>query len=229
MKYNLKNLTKQYLLETPSYRAFLPKYRKYILNYDHIAFRSLSKDEILKESDNFKLQDTFFKFDKYNANAMWYKTNHKFKRIFMSYYKGTDTDSSLDKNEKDLVNEVLETKRNMFYEEYLKIHNKNQYLAWTLIHKDRINHIAIEVNDIENLTTRLINDGFEMNNVNGNVYSVGLNKKLIQTSIVADKIKYNFTDGVHLVPASFVEFVQRIDNIDGFDNFNANNVVLSTK
>lgn len=229
MLYNLNDLFCQYVSETRTFTTILSNYAEYIKGFDHIAFRALSNNETLKESSNLILQPTKFAFDKYNAKAEWYKTDNKFKRIFMSHYNGFSTDNNLTFEEKQLVANIMNNKKPLTYNDYIIIHNKNQYLAWTLVHQNKINHVALEVYNIKELTEQLINDGFKMNKVNDQIYNIGLNGKLVQTSIVADKITHKFADGEYQIPASFVEFVQRIDDIDGFDNDNANNIVLSTR
>lgn len=229
MNYDLNSLFEQYVTDTRTFTTILSNYSEYIKGFDHIAFRALSKNTILDDSSELILQPTTFSFDKYNADARWYKTDNKFKRIFMSNYRDTNSDSNLTAEEKKMVNDIIKNSKEITYNDYRTIHDKNQYLAWTLIHKNRINHVAFEVGDIKKLTEHLIKDGFTMNKVNGQIYNIGLNGKLIQTSIIADKITYKFADGEYQIPGSFVEFAQRMDDVDGFDNDNANNIVLSTK
>lgn len=228
--YNFDNLFRQYIHGTDTFGKICSKYNNHIKNFDHIAFRAVSHENILRTAEepiNLVLQNTFFYFNKYNADAIWYKTNDKFNRIFMSYYKGVDDDINLTTEEKQLANNMIYSDK-ITYSDYMTIHNKNQYLAWTLIHGNRINHVALRVPNIKKLTEKLIEDGFKMNTTNGNIYNIGLNGKLIQASLVADKIIHTFADGEYSVPGSFVEFVERIDDVDGFDNDNANNIATST-
>lgn len=208
----LESLFMKYLLETPNFSKILNDYNTHIKCIDHIAFRFLNKNDI-RFSEQFTLQPDTFNFEKYGANAMWYKCDNKFNRVFVSYYT-----KHIDEN---LI-------KHLTFEKYQEIVKENQYLAWIITNDHKINHVAIEVDDILNFTNQLILDGYHFNMMNGTPYSIGKNGKLIQTSLMAENIKFLFDGKEYMVPGSFVEFVQRIDNVEGFDNVNANNIVLST-
>jgi len=54
-------------------------------------------------------------------------------------------------------------------------------------------------------------------------------KKLLQFSLKADDIKYNFKSGeTEIIPGYFVELIERIDDREGFDTNNANTIFDST-
>jgi hypothetical protein len=207
-------------------------YKKDIKGFDHIAFRSLEEKHVIN-AQNLKRQDDIYEFPKYNSRAVWFKLYNSrlnFKRIFASYYLGVDNDRNLNKDDKKTVRFVLNNPSGkMSYELYQRIHNKNQYLAWTLVHGHKINHVAIAVSDIKRLVDQLKRDGYELNEVNNKMIHTGLDGKLLQASIKSDLVNYQFNDGVYMIPGSYVEFVQRIDNIDGFNNENASKIMDSTK
>lgn len=115
------------------------------------------------------------------------------------------------------------------YEKYLEINKKNQYLSWVLLHRDDINHIALGVRNIQELTEKLISDGFKMNYVNNSVYNISRDKNLIQTSTISSQKEYKFKNGSYLVPYTFVEFIQRYNQREGFDDDNANKIMKSTR
>lgn len=226
---DLYDLFQKYIHENNNYYKITQKYKNLIVGIDHIAFRSLNKINRIEPDSHTLIQDDFFEFKKYNASARWFKTDNDIKRIFSSWYNGIDKDNNFNNEEKKLIDDLLNNKINLSYDDFLFIHDKNQYLAWQLVNKNKINHIAYEVTDIYDITNKLINDGHKMNEVNGSIYNIGLNGKLIQTSIISNKILYEFDNNiVKEVTGSFIEFVQRIDNIEGFDNENANNIAVST-
>ena len=112
------------------------------------------------------------------------------------------------------------------YSEYEKINSINSYLAWTVLFEGHINHLALEVNDIELATEACIKAGIKMN-YEGGLYKVSRDKQLIQTASMSEQVKYTFNDGsVHDVPYAFVELVQR--NREGFEEDSAQRIFSST-
>jgi 4-hydroxyphenylpyruvate dioxygenase-like putative hemolysin len=100
-------------------------------------------------------------------------------------------------------------------------------LAWTLIHGNAINHIALTHDNIEQLFNNIRKDP-KLNLATELQYSE--DKKLMQFSLEADKIKYEFRNGdVDFLPGYFIEFIQRIDDRDGFEVSNASKIFDSTK
>lgn len=204
---NMNNLVKNYLLATPS----LFKVRNVInSNYkgriDHAAFRFLNKNSI---SNKYVLQPEIYTFTKYNAEARWYRDeNQIIPRLFISRYIGKEVPS---------INN---------YSDYERISSINQYLAWTILFEGHINHLALEVDDIELATEKCIKAGIKMN-YEGGLYKVSGDKLLTQTATMAEPLKYTFRDGsTHYVPYAFVELVQR--KRDGFEQDNAQRIFSST-
>lgn len=226
---NLNNLHKIYEKMTPSYKNILSKYKDYIIGYDHIAFRNLCKIDI--EHNYLDKQEDLYHFPHYNSQAEWFKFKrlYPYKRLFGSYYLNVENDNRLNKYDKRLVRYIINNPQSKIsYDIYQKINKKNQYLGWTLIHENKINHIALSVNKIHNLVDKLEHDGYKLNKINGSVVHTGLNGKLLQASIMSDIIDYQFPDGIYKIPGSYVEFVERIDNVDGFNNENASKIMNST-
>lgn len=207
---NINRLVKNYLSFTPSFF----KVRNVIgSNYkgsiDHAALRFL-KDTVIS-SKTYTLKPEVYTFEKYNATARWYKDenkNNKIPRIFISRYMG----------------EKIPRINN--YSDYEKLNSVNSYLAWTVLFEGHINHLALEVNDIEQATEACIKAGIKMN-YEGGLYKVSRDKLLIQTASMSEPIKYTFDDAsVHDVPYAFVELVQR--NREGFEQDNAQRIFSST-
>lgn len=211
------------------------------VTYDHFAIRSLNKkyyssDTFLNKFNlyNYSKMNDKYLFPKYSTKAIWYKSlddkNNLFNipRIFASYHK-----LEHDQNLTNEIKEKISNKKILTFDEYLDIYEKNQYVAWTYLFNDDINHIAIEVDNINETTENLIKQRIKFNS-DGGIYKVSDDKLLIQTSTMADMIEYKFADKVEYVPHAFVEFVQRLidptteKKRDGFETQNADKIFAST-
>jgi len=207
------------------------KYSKSILGVDHIAFRSLYKGMNKFDNTIYEKKNEVYHFPEYNVKANEYYKYNKLTteyplRIFSSYYAGECHDGSI-------IN-LLKNKNNEFgeiysYHDYLKIYNWNQYVAWTMLHKDTINHIAFQVDDLQKVTNSMIDDGFTFSKVNGQIINTSPDGNLLQSSHISIKNLYKFTDGYHNVPYTFLEFVERRNGREGFSESNANQIMHSTK
>jgi hypothetical protein len=211
------------------------KYSKNILGVDHIAFRSLYKGMNKFDTTIYEKKNEVYHFPEYNVKANEYYKYNKLTleyplRIFSSYYAGESHDSgSIGK----IIN-VLKNKNNEFgeiysYHDYLKIYNLNQYVAWTMLHKDTINHIAFQVDDLQKITNAMMNDGYTFSKVNDQIINTSPDGNLLQSSHMSIKTLYEFTDGYHDVPYTFLEFVERRNGREGFAESNANQIMHSTK
>ena len=218
---------KKYQNSTQMYKTILEKYKNNIIGIDHIAFRSLYKNSN-KFDNNFIIQKEEYNFSEYNVKANWYKNkedNKIFNRIFNSYYLPDDWNR---------LSMIMSLENYNFgdlytYSDYQHIHKENQYVAWTMLHKNSINHVAFQVDNIEKLVERMKQDDYKFNIANNEILNISPDKKLIQASTTSCQIKYYFKDGYHDVPYTFVEFVQRIDGREGFAETNANKIMHSTK
>ena len=207
------------------------KYSKSILGVDHIAFRSLYKGMNKFDTTIYENKNEVYHFPEYNVKANEYYKYNKLTteyplRIFSSYYAGECHDGS--------ITSLLTNKNNNFgevysYHDYLKILNWNQYVAWTMLHKDTINHIAFQVDDLQKVTNSMINDGFTFSKVNDQIINTSPDGNLLQSSHISIKTLYKFTDGYHNVPYTFLEFVERRNGREGFSESNANQIMHSTK
>jgi hypothetical protein len=207
------------------------KYKKNILGIDHIAFRSLYKGMNKFDTTIYKKKNEVYNFPEYNVKANeYYKYNQLLTeyplRIFSSYYAGECSDGSIINSLRNKNNEFGEI---YSYQDYLKIYNLNQYLAWTVLHKDTINHIAFQVDDLHKITKSMMDDGFTFSKVNDRIINISLDGNLLQSSHMSIKKLYKFTDGYHDVPYTFLEFVERRNGREGFSELNANQIMHSTK
>jgi 4-hydroxyphenylpyruvate dioxygenase-like putative hemolysin len=212
--FKLSHLFEKYNKYTPTFRYIVNKFFNNQIKIDHIAHRSFKYKSLI----NFYTENSFIlKKDKYyfphmNVNATWLKSPfEKEFRVFVSQY---------DKPHSFYIKN---------YEDYIKIKKENDYVAWTLLHNDDINHIAILVDDIYKTIDLIKQDGtIQLNNEN-NPVTVSRDGNLLQASTVSDKILYRFPDNeFHIVPYAFVEFIQRKNGREGFESMNAAKIFKST-
>ena len=207
------------------------KYSKSILGVDHIAFRSLYKGMNKFDTTIYEKKNEVYHFPEYNVKANEYYKYNKFTReyplrIFSSYYAGECHDGSILNL---LKNKNIDFGEMYSYHDYLKIYNWNQYVAWTMLHKDTINHIAFQVDDLQKVTNSMMDDGFTFSKVNDQIINTSPDGNLLQSSHISIKNLYKFTDGYHNVPYTFLEFVERRNGREGFSESNANQIMHSTK
>jgi hypothetical protein len=207
------------------------KYSKSILGVDHIAFRSLYKGMNKFDTTIYEKKNEVYHFPEYNVKANEYYKYNKFTReyplrIFSSYYAGECHDGSILNL---LKNKNFDFGEMYSYHDYLKIYNWNQYVAWTMLHKDTINHIAFQVDDLQKITNSMMDDGFTFSKVNDQIINTSPDGNLLQSSHISIKNLYKFTDGYHNVPYTFLEFVERRNGREGFSESNANQIMHSTK
>ncbi len=211
---SLNSMLKKYVYFTPSYRYVKQKYFKNLVKIDHIAHRSFGSrnfqnlQSFYKNQDFVKMND-IYDFPKLNVTATWMKS--KCFRVFLSQY---NEDSNF------IINN---------FDAYQRLRVVNDYVAWTYIHQNDINHVAIEVDDIYDIVKKIQDDNKLQLNNSENPIQISKDGNLLQASIVADKVQYTFQDGeCKLVPYTFVEFVQRKNNREGFESDNAEQIFKST-
>jgi 4-hydroxyphenylpyruvate dioxygenase-like putative hemolysin len=208
---NLPTLISKYIELTPTFSYIKKKFFNNNIQIDHIAHRSFNYKPLV----DFYIRNSFYKmndiylFPNMNVTATWLKSNDY--RVFVSQYEG-----------KQQFN--INT-----YDDYLQIKLKNDYVAWTLLHQNDINHIAITVTDIQEIINKIKMDGTIQLNNEDQPITISKDGNLLQASTIADKILYKFPDNSsHLVPYSFVEFVERKNGRDGFESANAAQIFKST-
>lgn len=216
----------RYFQNTPTFQKIISTFGKsQFLGFDHIATRTFypSKYHNFLIRNDYKKMNDRFSFPHYNATATWYKNNnHTIPRIFLSSYQSPVFDKSLDV---ERITYFISRPCELTYDDYKKIHNENQYLAWTLIFRDEINHLALGVENLNVFVEKLVKNNFTLNDV-ANPVKVSADGGLKQASVMADLVNYNFKDGERKVPFGFVEFVERTR--DGFEESNAKDIFKST-
>jgi len=106
------------------------------------------------------------------------------------------------------------------YTTYMDLRDESEYAAWLYIFGYRANHFTVSVNhlkefpDLEHVNTFLKANGFELNSSGGEIK--GTREQLLrQSSILADKVDVDFTDGLHAVPSCYYEFAERYKDAEG--------------
>jgi len=230
----IKEKIEKYYKETPTavkcLEYLMKKYPYIMPKIDHTAFRFLSKldwelfdDKIYGFSCCGRLDFPLKKYDKYYKHAHWY--NHTvFSRIFASYIDILDTD-------KETIEYICNSDMSK-KEKYNALKKIDQYLAWTYIWGEDINHIAFELSeypdDFETIIEKMKQDlNLTMNKFGKNESEIMISQdKLLKQASTKSDI-------VDEIPKAYIEFVDRSYNKygvkrDGFDTFSANNIFEST-
>ena len=194
------------------------------IKYDHMAFRSIYQDKFLNiidqvENAGYKNMKDLIDIPVKNdldarKFAHWFKNEGELiPRVFLSFGIMTD-------EQRAIINSKLN--------DNIKLHklkeNGDDYISWTHLYDDEINHVAVDlshIEDFENFIYKMANDlNLEMNDSQG-LFQVSADKKLIQCSTKSD-----YWNGER---KNYIEFVKRIDGRDGFEGKNAYGIFQSTK
>jgi hypothetical protein len=197
-----------------------------VFTLDHFAYRSFNIANIIQKYPEYVCERQQFRFSNH-VSATW--MSHATKpSIFLSQYNGTSTDTDIT-IDTDQLNHFIYSSKIPSYRFYKELHEHNQYLAWTLLFPDHINHVAFLVDDIEE-TYHTIDYEFPEYPINNPHSPIQISKDqdLLQFSIKANTIDFNFSDGIFPVPYSFIEFVQRKNGRVGFEDQNAFTIFNST-
>lgn len=201
------------------------------IKLDHYAYRTFDINTIISKYKHYKKESDEYIFPN-NVTAIWLSHPEK-PSIFVSQYNGIINDKKI-KNETnirlDKLHYYIKNNTPIEYEFYKKINEHNQYLAWTLLFRNNINHVAFLVDDIHECCHNVVSEFPEYTLTNPeNPIQISEDKELLQFAIKADLIDYKFMDGIHQVPFSFIEFVERKNGRIGFENANAAKIFESTK
>jgi hypothetical protein len=223
-------------------------FKKKSMKLDHISHRTFKNDLVshnyIKKHDNFKLMNDRFRFTNHHIYAEWWD-NTKNKnlyndtmdkrfygepKLFIFTYKGV-------KNDPNLINSNIDIDKIDFhiknpdsiisYKLYREIWEKNQYLAWTLVHRNEVDHVAIEVTDI-NVAFEKVNAILPINNPETPI-QISKDENLLQFSTKSTLKSVLFEEGPFNIPHNFIEFIERKNNRNGFSMKNADIIFNSTK
>lgn len=211
-----------------------------VLN-DHIAFRTF--DDVRVNID--VLSRVFcergyeekgqYEFEEKHlfAKHFEHKTDKQAPRVFISQLKTKDFSKFLQDTVKTVVDDIsddnLKSDELIFsgnvwgtpdYKTYLKLREESEYAAWVYVYGFRANHFTVNINalkkydTIEKVNQFLKDHGFLLNSSGGEIK--GTKEQLLQqSSIMANHIHVDFTDGVYSIPGCYYEFAQRYTDSDG--------------
>lgn len=204
---------------------YLTKLNGNKIKYDHMAFRSIYSDKfnnisnLLLMNNGYKnMNETIHIPQKTHTDAKkiahWFKNDkQQIPRVFLSMAEITPEQYQLIKSDMSERNKLKELRK-----------LGDDYVYWTYLYDDEINHVAIDMSDFEDFEKtiyQMTNDlNLEMNDSQG-LFQVSADKKLIQCSTKSDFYLGN--------RKNYIEFVKRIDGRDGFEGNNAYGIFQSTK
>jgi hypothetical protein len=204
---------------------------KNVFKIDHYAYRSFNKNNIIDKYPHYRLEPELYKFDN-NVTANWLSSNENNPSIFVSQYEHILKDHNIKKSNINLdkLHHYINSKDVPEYNFYKQVNNHNQYLAWTLLFREEINHVGFLVNDIEETLDTIKTDfpKYQINNLDKPI-QISNDQNLLQFSIKSELIDYKFKDKVEEVPFTFIEFVERKNGRRGFETNNAQKIFESTK
>lgn len=217
------------------------------LQHDHIAIRSFKSlggidqaAEPFTKSGEYTLGGNL-DIPQKHLTAKWYYTQHgelaKYApRIFISQID----EQKLTPYSQDIIAKyTLPTHPTpVSKHEYEKLANESEYAAWTLIHRNNINHVAVLVASnytLQTFLTEIEKKGITLNTSGGKI-KTSKDGLLHQASTMSDKINYLFKNKENAeIPAYFMEFVQRdfydkekTQKREGFESNNALHIFDST-
>jgi hypothetical protein len=237
---NIINIPK-FVNRTPTFNKTIKIVKSNIIGVDHVAIRTFNPIEIYQKfkRHDYKKQSSIYQFPLFNSIATYYhnpKENSRGQvpRIFVSSYNSPIYDHNITHPlDIDIISYFMNHDDKLTYNTYLDIKEKNQYLAWTICFQDEVNHIALEVDNIELVNKKIKEAGIKLNTDNGEI-KVSQDGLLLQSSTMSDNIIFDFKDKKGLIPYGFVEFVQRNydhegNKREGFEEHNALFIFNSTK
>lgn len=261
LDYIFQRLWKDYTDQNPSIRKIyhLFQSREEEVYNDHIAFRTFDDDRISIDvlakvfTKRGYIQKGEYHFTEKNLFAKHYELpDDPFApRVFISQLILSAFSKELQDYIKRVIDKsVLDFSRSeelLFagdafglpnYKKYEFLRKESEYAAWLYAFGFRANHFTLSVNrlksfdGIEEVNQFLKDHNFILSNSGGEIK--GSEKVLLkQSSIVADKIKYQFIDGEREIPSCYYEFAERFKDkkgklFNGFISGSADKIFEST-
>lgn len=246
------NFLKNYVQNSSQFKTVLRDiFNSKPIIIDHLAHRTFNINNLYKAYSPYKgifnAQADIYTFKNHNATAEWWKcvVNQydndyisyideknviNTPRIFISRYLGVNNDDNLKNTDIDLeeINWYIHNRDKLVpFNLYERLSVHNGYLAWTLLHRENVNHVGLEVKNIYSVAEK-ISKLFPLNNPDAPI-QVSEDGNLLQFSTKSTIEPFQFLEGYRDVPHNFLEFVERKNGRDGFSQVNANVVFNSTK
>ncbi|MEL0635585.1 DUF1338 domain-containing protein [Marinomonas sp. TI.3.20] len=256
------SLWQHYITMTPQanrIQALFKSHGETVLN-DHIAFRTFANSPISLEKLEPQLESMgyqaygAFRFENKHLVARCYKhpDHNDWPKIFLSELLVNELPESCQRIINTMIDQIPEDAvqspaifwsgllwKKPTLDQYDTLTEHSEYAAWFATMGLQANHFTVSVNLLERFTTLeevnqlLLSEGYLLNQVGG-VIKGSPSVYLEQSSTMADKIHYTFSDGKEkTIPSCFYEFARRHKTSDGtlFDSFiegNADKIFDST-
>ena len=242
-QYLFNKLWQNYSEQNPSANKIFELFKNEgeIIVNDHIAFRTINDNrlniEVLAkvfETVGYKAKDEYY-FENKNLRAVHYENDNinNAPKIFISelilekcskHLQTTIKNAIETTPDNELEGEELLFKGNLWgnpsFKIYEDLRNESEYAAWLYVYGFRTNHFTVSINSlkkyntIEKVNNFLKNNGFILNSFGGEIK--GTPEMLLQqSSIMADIISVEFTEGKFEIPACYYEFALRFKDKNG--------------
>ncbi len=205
---------------------------------DHIAFRTFDDPRINIEV----LSRVFLEAGYTFMGDYHFETKHLYAkhfemegqpRVFISQLKTADFSPFLQETVKKLVDQIPESLLKSddliysgsswgtpSYEIYEKLREESEYAAWLYVNGFCANHFTVSVNglgkfnSLEKVNQLLKDNGFRINDSGGEIKG-NPSELLEQSSIRAEMIEVDFTEGKKEIPGCYYEFARRYPDQSG--------------
>lgn len=205
---------------------------------DHIAFRTFDDPRINIEVLSRVFLEAGYKF----MGDYHFETKHLYARhfemegqprVFISQLKTADFSPFLQETVKKLVDQIpaslLKSDELIYsgtswgtpsYEIYEKLREESEYAAWLYVNGFCANHFTVSVNGLkkfnsmEKVNQLLKDNGFRINDSGGEIKGNPA-ELLEQSSIRAEMIDVDFTEGKKEIPGCYYEFARRYPDQSG--------------
>ncbi|HOI31758.1 MAG: DUF1338 domain-containing protein [Bacteroidales bacterium] len=205
---------------------------------DHIAFRTFDDPRINIDVLSRVFLEAGYKFmgDYHFESKHLYAKHFEMEgqpRVFISQLITADFSPFLQETVKKLVDQIpaslLKSDELIYsgtswvtpsYEIYEKLREESEYAAWLYVNGFCANHFTVSVNGLkkydsmEKVNQLLKDNGFRINDSGGEIKGNPA-ELLEQSSIRAEMIEVNFTEGIKEIPGCYYEFARRYPDQNG--------------
>ena len=212
-----------------------------VVENDHIAFRTFDYEQVnidqlakpfIRAGYVYKM-DYHFEEKKLYAKHYEHSTDDKAPRIFISQLKTGSFSNFLQDTVKNIIGRIAESipgpEEIIFtgnpwglpsYDIYTQLRKESEYAAWLYVYGFTVNHFTVNVNalkrydSIQKVNQLLKDNGFLINDSGGEIK--GTPEQLLeQSSIKAEMIDVDFTEGKYKIPGCYYEFARRYPDASG--------------
>ena len=245
-------LWKQYTTKTPSaqkVKSLFEKEGNTVFN-DHIAIRTFNDprvnidvlSRVFIQMGYISKGEYRFEAKKLYAKHFEHQEDPDAPKIFISQLLLEECSVQLQNTVKLLLDEVDQEVflqddlilkgrvwKTLSHATYTTLLEESEYAAWMYVNGFCSNHFTVDVNKLSSFDTLeqvndfLKNNGFQMNTSGGEIKG-SADQLLEQSSILADKIEFEFKEGKQNITSCYYEFAYRYPKQDGtlFTGFIAN-------